>query len=212
MCTPPSALETVLLRGDAPFLLDFFRYWDPSTIFLLGSLNYRLLNVVRFYEMTVWDIPKFLSGWFFHPSEALKLLEIGPAIFCGSAVLKFLDRNLEDASRLDICVGYAGIVEVGKFLASEGYVFRPEPRGIVRDFDLITMLEAVYFSEEHLKVDGDRSLTQEAHGSRAFRFVRFGRRTIRVVVVHLVRCELHRFVFSMHSSEYSIFNLRVLSG
>ncbi|KAJ7783127.1 hypothetical protein B0H16DRAFT_1877560 [Mycena metata] len=197
-----SLLETLLSYQDVSFMVAFFRCWDPATIFLLGRLNYRLLNIVRCYQATVWDIPTFLRGWFGRPLDALSMLDAASAIVCGPSVLQFFDRNVLDATRMDVCVGFGGLSEVGQFLVSEGYSFRPAPaRQRIRDFDLVAMMEAARHSESELRVDGDKSATQEDHGSRAFRFLKFDRRaSLRVVIVHLVRCELHRFVLSMHST------------
>ncbi|KAJ7603541.1 hypothetical protein DFH06DRAFT_1151813 [Mycena polygramma] len=199
----PSRLETVLSLGDDLFLVAFFRYWDPSAIFRLAQLNFRLLNVVRYYRGLLWDVPQFLSCWFSQPLDALKMLDDGPALFCGPSVLQFLDRTWQsqNPSRLDVCVGFAGLAMVGQFLASEGYRFRPgQVKFRVNDFQLVTMLESVHFPGKYLKMDGDKSATQEDHASRVFRFVKSSRASLRIVVVHLVRCELHRFVFSMHST------------
>ncbi|KAJ7436453.1 hypothetical protein B0H11DRAFT_1661203, partial [Mycena galericulata] len=186
---------------DIVFIVEFFRFWDPAAIFLLSQLNFRLLGIVRYYESVVWNVPKFLSQWFHGQDASLKLLEDAPALLCGPAVLNFFDRNLSDAGRLDICVGYEGLSDVATFLAAEGYSYRPGPTPRIRDWDLVALVEAAHFPEERLKVYGERSVTQEEHGSRTFRFLRFDRRSaLRLIVVHLVRCELHRFVFSMHST------------
>ncbi|KAJ7018546.1 hypothetical protein C8F04DRAFT_1277595 [Mycena alexandri] len=198
----PSPLENMLAYGDERFVLAFFEYWDPPSIFLLGMLNFRLRNLVHHYRAAVWNVPKFLSGWFRDPEAALVLLAAGPGLFCGPGVLQFLDRSSTEAWRLDLCVGYSGLVAVGKFLGAEGYNFRPGNLRI-RDFDLVAIMEAAHFPDAYLKMDGDRSSTQDDHASRTFRFVKIHRGpTLRVVVVHLLRCELHRFVFSMHSSNY----------
>ncbi|KAJ7773130.1 hypothetical protein B0H16DRAFT_1305173 [Mycena metata] len=191
----------MLAYGDSEFLLEFFRHWDPATILLLGGLNYRLLNIVRFYQAAVWNVSKFLSRWFFHPDKALATLHSSPAIACGPSVLQFFDRSARGAARLDICVGYEGISEIGKFLDEEGYFFRPGPLPGTKNFASATMVEATRLPEARLKVYGDRSFTQEEHAGHAFKFVRFERRRpSRVIVVHLVRCELHRYVLSMHST------------
>ncbi|KAJ6510112.1 hypothetical protein C8R47DRAFT_965014 [Mycena vitilis] len=205
MSTVPSLLETVLSCGDLEFLLFFFRYWDPSAIFLLSQLNFRLLNIVRWYQAAVWDVPSFLAGWFARPLDALKTLETSPALFCGPGVLQFFDRCSNAATRLDICVGFGGLAEIGRFLMSEGYSFRPgATESHVRDFDLVTIMESAHFPERELRADGDKSATQEDHGSRLFRFIRFDRRVpLRVVIVHLVRCEPHRFIFSSHSTSFA---------
>ncbi|KAJ7186927.1 hypothetical protein C8R46DRAFT_866389, partial [Mycena filopes] len=192
---------------DLSFLAAFFRYWEPSTIFILARLNFRLLNVVRCYQALIWNVPTFLSSWFRRPLDALNVLHSGPAIICGPSVLQFLDRSAVGATRLDLCVGFAGMSAVGRFLRSEGYSFRPvsaEPR--IRDFDLVTIMEATRFHEKSLKFDGDRTTTQQDHGSRSFRFLKFDRSLpLRAVIVHLVRCEFHRFIFSMHSTALANF-------
>ncbi|KAJ7495922.1 hypothetical protein B0H11DRAFT_1910208 [Mycena galericulata] len=191
-----SILETTLAYGDIVFVVEFFRFWDPSTIFLLGQLSYRLLGVVRYYQAAVWGVPKFLSQWFRDPGVALNLLDSAPALFCGPGVMQFFDRNLFDAGRLDLCVGYEGLTKVADFLAAQGYIFRPGPVPRVRDFDLIALVEAAHFPEDQMKVYGERSVTQEEHGSRAFRFIRFDRRSrMRMVVVHLVRTFMKRKSF-----------------
>ncbi|KAJ7739540.1 hypothetical protein B0H16DRAFT_1269116, partial [Mycena metata] len=184
------------------FLVVFFRCWEPSTIFLLARLNFRLLNVVRFYQARVWGVRRFLSKWFTRPLSALNALDAGPAIICGPGVLQFFDRSSASTMRLDVCVGFSGLAEVGRFLASEGYQFRSGPStSRVRDFALLSILESVYFPERQLDVSGDRSMTQDDHGGRRFRFIKASRAApLRVVLVHLVRCELHRFVFSTHST------------
>ncbi|KAJ7725027.1 hypothetical protein B0H16DRAFT_1472007 [Mycena metata] len=196
----PSSLETTLSRGDEQFILAFFEHWTPASIILLGRLNYRLRNVVQYYRSVVWDVRKYLRGWFSDSDDALGLLANGRGLFCGPGVLQYFDRSRTDATRLDLCVGYGGLVSAGRFLAAEGYRFRPGTTLKIRDFDLVAVLEAAHFPEGRLNVDGDRSSTQEEHRSRTFRFVKtFRRLPLRVVVVHLVRCELHRFIFSMHS-------------
>ncbi|KAJ7040613.1 hypothetical protein C8F04DRAFT_1253933 [Mycena alexandri] len=197
----PSMLETALAYGDSAFLLEFFRHWDPATIFLLGGLNYRLLNIVRFYQAAIWNVPKFLSRWFLRSDRALAMLDSSPVIVCGTSVLQFFDRSTRGAARLDICVGYEGISEVGKFLDKEGYFFRPGPLPGTRNFASVAMVEAARLPVARLKVYGERSFTQEEHAGHAFRFIRFERRRpSRIIVVHLVRCELHRYILSMHST------------
>ncbi|KAJ7178787.1 hypothetical protein C8R43DRAFT_872306, partial [Mycena crocata] len=179
----------------------FFRYWEPSLIFLLGRLNYRLLNIVRFYQATVWNVPDFLRRWFTRPETVLRFLRDGPAVFCGPSVLQFFDRKGHDATRLDMCVGFEGFLEAGRFLAADGYIFRADASSTVRDFEVVCLMEAAYVPERRLRVDGDRSLTQQEHGSRSFRFVKPGRRSpLHIVVLHLVRCEFHRFILSGHST------------
>ncbi|KAJ6501445.1 hypothetical protein C8R47DRAFT_1211024 [Mycena vitilis] len=189
MSPKPSAFEAALACGDAVFLGRFFRYWEPSAVFKLAQLNFLLLNVVRWYQSMVWSVPDFLSDWFSDPERVFDFLDTGPAVLCGPSVLQFLDRSSTDKTRLDM------------FLAGEGYVFRPGPASTVKDFALVVLLEAISYPERRLKLDGDRTTTQEDHTSRAFRFVKFSRHSCSsVVILHLVRCELHRFVMSAHST------------
>lgn len=203
---PPSSLETFLGRNNISFLVAFFRCWDPSTIFLLGQLNYRLRCLVKLYEFNVWNVEFFLARWFLSPKRALQTIQLAPAIFCGSSVLSFFDRTplgIQKNAKLDICVGFRGVTQIGKFLLSQGYNFRPGQALRITDFNLAVLAEAGRLSKND-RVDGDRSLTQEEHGSVRFKF-QSPRPTYNgaVIVVHLVRCELHRFVFSMHSSMLS---------
>ncbi|KAJ7157058.1 hypothetical protein C8R43DRAFT_949287 [Mycena crocata] len=196
MATTCSGLETLLAYGDTQFILRFFRYWEPSSIFILGRLSYRLLNVVRFYQSTVWDVSEFLTKWFAHPDSALSFLKMAPAVFCGPGVLQFFDRRGRDASRLDVCVGFEGFVDAGRFLTAEGYIFRADPASTTREFEMVALMEAAIVPERRLKVDGDRSLTQDEHGSRAFRFIKIGRRSpLLIVVLHLVSTFLRRKSF-----------------
>ncbi|KAJ6464314.1 hypothetical protein DFH09DRAFT_1346827 [Mycena vulgaris] len=199
----PSTLETTLAHGDLAFLLLFFRTWDPSTIFLLSCLNYRLRSLVHCYASNTWSVPRFLRQWFGRPREALKFLEDAPAIICGPAVLEFFDRRSPSVTQLDICVDFGGFVEAGKFLTGNGYDFRPFGIQSIKDFDLVALVEAARLPENQFKLHGERSVTQEEHYSRTFRFVKRARgQLLRVVVVHLVRCELHRFIFAMHSTAF----------
>ncbi|KAJ7154305.1 hypothetical protein C8R43DRAFT_1126387 [Mycena crocata] len=196
-----SLLETTLALGDLPFLIQFFQYWEPSDIFALSVLNFRLLNIVRFYQSMVWSVPRFLIRWFPRWERALELLRNGPALICGPAVAEFFDRSIVSTGTLDICVGYGGLLEVGKCLADCGYTFRPTAESRVRYFELVALTEAALFPDGLLDVSGDRSATQGDHGSRVFRFVKFERRSpLSIIMVHLVRCELHRHIFSMHST------------
>ncbi|KAJ7106077.1 hypothetical protein C8R43DRAFT_1140690 [Mycena crocata] len=204
MSLPCSPLETLLAVENEQFILRFFRYWDPRTIFQLGRLSYRLLNVVRFYQSMVWNVPTLLARWFPDPDAAIAFLRDGPAVFCGPAVMQFFDRKGSEAARLDMCVGYGGLVEAGRFLTAQGYVFRPDASSTIKDFDIVSLMEAACIPERRLKVEGDRSWTQQEHGSRAFKFAKFRRprrrSPLQVVILHLVRCELHRFIFSGHST------------
>ncbi|KAJ7135276.1 hypothetical protein C8R43DRAFT_956111 [Mycena crocata] len=188
-----SLLETTLLRGDMVFLVLFFKHWDPATIFALSTT-------------AVWNIPDFLSRWFSNPTEALRLLEVGPALFIGPSVVQFFDRNLVDTASIDVCVGYSGLSAVGRFLCSNGYKFRSSPAHRAQSFDFVAILEASTIPTSRITVEGDRSSTQDQHRSSIFKFVKTGRgRSLRIVVVHLVRCELHRHVFSMHSTSLMSF-------
>ncbi|KAJ7135564.1 hypothetical protein C8R44DRAFT_869290 [Mycena epipterygia] len=192
----PSSLETTLAHGDVDFIVLFFRCWDPRSIFLLGRLNYRLRSIVHCYVRSVWDVATFLRPWF-NPDLALRLLEAAPAIICGPSVVEFFDRCSPRRRSLDVCVAFGGLSEVGKFLSSHGYKFRSSNSSA---FEVTVLLEAARFPESRHKVYGERSITQDEHGSQSFRFVRNVRGSVRVVVVHLVRCEFHRFVFAMHST------------
>jgi hypothetical protein len=202
-----SILETTLARGGFRFLELFFRTWDPPAIFILGRLNYRLRSIVHFYCITVWSVTRFFEHWFFSPASSLRILQSAPAIVCGAAVLQFFDRApLADAC-LEICVDFEGFSAIGRYLMGQFYEFRPA--GGRANFDLAVLFEAAHFPESSLKVTGERSTTQDQHRSRSFKFVKTtynsGRGVAphpRVVIVHLVRCELHRFVFATHSSEF----------
>ncbi|KAJ7683372.1 hypothetical protein B0H17DRAFT_1205230 [Mycena rosella] len=198
----PSQIEDTLSRGGVTFLTRFFDTWDPSTIFLLGQLNYRLRSLVVFYVQHAWNVHRFLSHWFGRSGDMLNFLRRSAAIVCGPAVLQYFNRNSpHDRSPLNVCVDFRGFVGIGKFLAGQGYQFSPSGGAGIKDFEMITLLEAAWMPENRLKVHGERSVTQEDHGSRSFTFVRrFSSSNLRVVVVHLVRCELHRFVFAMHST------------
>ncbi|KAJ6562852.1 hypothetical protein DFH09DRAFT_1364350, partial [Mycena vulgaris] len=204
---PASLLETVLAHGDLPFLALFFRCWDPSTVFLLGRLSYRLQSIILYYSQSTWSVSTFLGRWFPDSNAALKMLDSAPAIICGASVLQFFDRTQLTETRLDICVDFGGLVEVGRFLTSQGYSFRPVPGAGIKDVDLAILIEASQSLETQLNVQGDQSSCQEHHGSRSFKFVKTSRgppssSRVRVVIVQLVRCELHRFVFGMHSTAF----------
>ncbi|KAJ6579177.1 hypothetical protein DFH09DRAFT_1030426 [Mycena vulgaris] len=204
---PASLLETVLAHGDLQFLTLFFRCWEPSTIFLLGRLSYRLRSITHFYSQSTWSVSNFLSRWFPDSKAVLQMLDSAPAIICGASVLQFFDRTRLTETRLDICVDFGGLGEVGKFLASQGYIFRPVHASGIKDFDLAILVEASQSSKTKLNVQGDQSSCQEHHGSRSFKFVKTSRgppssSRVRVVIVQLVRCELHRFVFGMHSTAF----------
>ncbi|KAJ7665242.1 hypothetical protein DFH06DRAFT_1127579 [Mycena polygramma] len=205
-----SILETTLIHGDIEFLENFFWSWDPPAIFVLGRLNYRLRALVYYYASTVWNVPRFLRRWFERPLTVLRFLDSAPAILCGVAVLQYFDRAAPSDSRLEICVDFGGLVSVKKFLAGEGYYYRPEGTRDIKDFDVVTLVESARFPESRLSVTGDRSTSQEEHRSRSFKFVQTLRgvnraRCHRIVIVHLVRCELRRFVFATHSTAFMNF-------
>ncbi|KAJ6507220.1 hypothetical protein C8R47DRAFT_1066101 [Mycena vitilis] len=195
-----SILETTLISGGHPLIDAIFRRWDPATIFLLGRANYRLRALVHCYVLSSWKVSTFIGLWFNDTTTFQRLLTIAPAILCGPAVLQFFDRSASNATPLEICVEFDGFVSIGKFLVSQGYCYRPRGRRSPKDFNFLALFEATRFPEARSNVSGDRSATQEEHRSRAFKFVQPAYRNPRVVVVHLVRCELRRFVFAMHSN------------
>ncbi|KAJ7629949.1 hypothetical protein DFH06DRAFT_1140707 [Mycena polygramma] len=210
MSHPISLLETTLLRSSRKFILRFFDCWDPSTIFLLSHMNHRLRTIVKFYASIIWDVHSFLRLWFPQPTTVLAFLKSAPAIVCGPTVLQFLDRDYPTFPHLDICLDFGGLVEVGKFLAAQGYEYLPSKLNDTRDFNAAILLEAIRFPEHALNLRGERSITQENHGSRSFRFVRRRTSQMNTIMIHVVRCELHRFVFAMHS--ISVFPRTVFSN
>ncbi|KAJ7730776.1 hypothetical protein B0H16DRAFT_1733628 [Mycena metata] len=200
-----SLLETVLAHGELPFLHLFFRCWRLPEIFLLGRLSFRLRCIVYYYCSKVWSVPHFLGRWFPSPDAALRLLGTAPAIVCGASVMQFFDRAYMEETRLDICVDFGGLLEVGQFLLSQGYQFKPGPSAPIKDFELAALVEVSHFSAQR-RMTADRSFSQQHHDSRILKFSRTlifddsGVSRTLIVLVHLVRCELHRFVFAMHST------------
>ncbi|KAJ7750553.1 hypothetical protein B0H16DRAFT_1460658 [Mycena metata] len=185
MATRPSIIENVLSREDSEFLVLFFRCWDPATIFLLGRLNYRL--------RTAWSISGFLAPWTIPPTAMLEIMKSAPAIICGPSVMEFFDRS-PITGPLDVCVNFEGLLPVGQFFIRHGYAFRPNGSSNVKVFELV---EAACYPEGSHKMYGERSTTQEDHCSHDFNFVG---EDLPCVVVHVVRCELHRYVFASHST------------
>ncbi|KAJ7490411.1 hypothetical protein B0H11DRAFT_2229303 [Mycena galericulata] len=187
MACRPSVLETTLAHEDLRFVTVFFDTWDPATIFLLGQLNYRLRSLVYGYVRTAWNVNKFLRNWFPRPVDVLKFLGDAPAIICGSSVLQFFDRAYPSATRIDMCVDFGGFVDVGRLLMKQEYEYFPCGPTVVKDFDLVALFESASYPEGRFKLHGERTVTQEEHGGRAFTFRRqLSASSQRFVVVHLV--------------------------
>lgn len=211
MHQPPSLLENLLGRSSISLLCHFFHYWDAPTIFLLGQLNYRLRCIVKLYEFNTWNVDLFLMGWFHSSERAINKIKTAPAIFCGRAVMTFFDREhairCGKQTRLDICVGFEGIEEIVSWLIDCGYNFQSSlsnssTKERMHNFRLALMAEVTQICKDRRRIQGDKSVTQNEHYSTRYKFLGSGLFVNSVIVVHLVRCELHRFIFAMHSSQF----------
>lgn len=121
-----SPLECFLIRLEEPFLIVFFSYWTPDTIFQLKCLNYRLEHVVLYYTRLVWDIDTFFEQWFPFGPDFRQRLAISDAVVSGSQVLQFFDRSSYPETALDIFTRIHGAIAMGQWLLTIGYEYMVE--------------------------------------------------------------------------------------
>ncbi|KAI9058546.1 hypothetical protein FKP32DRAFT_1581879 [Trametes sanguinea] len=120
-----SAFELFLLGAPEELVDHFFQHWPVNLIVRLRQLNTSIFLGVESYISRAWDIEKSLNRWFFRIPSFLATLDVCEGIVSGSEAQQHLDRHRCSGRDLDIYVPCHGLLRMGQWLRSEGYVFQP---------------------------------------------------------------------------------------
>lgn len=205
-----SALEEFLLRQRPPFLILFFNYWTPRTLFVFSTLSRRLYALVKWYEKSAWDIDEYLSAWFLFPRPFRCMLGNSNALISGPPALQFLDRYRNPETSLDIFIRNDQVIPMGDFLSNCGYTF-VSGEGASRDFRTIAKRVALTVQSNCY----NRSFLSDL-GSIVHIFV-FAKSsvfasdeaTIRSVKLNLTRYDPIRHILNFPSSKLSLVSISI---
>lgn len=200
---PPSSLERFLIRGGEKLIDQFFSSWEPHMIFLLNGLSVQMRYIIKLYVDRTWNVRRFMMNWFKDVDALIRHLDETKALLFGPSVLRFFDRTRPDIGPLDICVNFDGLWALGALIRSSGYTFHPKLQDQAT-FERTALVPLPEGSHENASLAPSYV--------RAFHFRKFrlegGRWKVHRINVHLVRCEPHRHIFDLHSSELYYFRAR----
>ncbi|PPQ85485.1 hypothetical protein CVT26_015256 [Gymnopilus dilepis] len=195
-----SILELTLLKGDVSLIISFFDQWEPREIFLIGSVNKRLLNIVRCYVHKRWNIEGFVGTSFPKPSTLLNLLDKEGGVIFGPAVFRFFDRTLTCPTSLDICIHGRTLRKLLHLMNEEGYkLVGHKGRTSTPEHDILEKYSRMHAYD--LRSSGERNQS-EAHRAAwgPYEFTKDSQNKYGRIRLHIVRCEPYRHILSFYST------------
>ncbi|KAI0324873.1 hypothetical protein GY45DRAFT_1375209 [Cubamyces sp. BRFM 1775] len=123
-CPQLSVFEVFLLGSDKAIIDAFFALWTPDLVQKLRVLSSSTLMAIEAYASRSWDVEVFLSRWFPHPPSFLRTLDQCDAVISGSEAQQFFGRCEFRGRDLDIYVPFHGLLDMGNWLRSDGFVFQ----------------------------------------------------------------------------------------
>ncbi|KII93838.1 hypothetical protein PLICRDRAFT_171543 [Plicaturopsis crispa FD-325 SS-3] len=122
-----SVIEWVLLGSytSTAFLFAFFRHWPPETIMQFACVSSRFRILVKWYSESLWDIDRFLSGWFQFPLQFRETMAFTGAMISGPQTLHFFDRLPITPLPLDVYVSERGLFHLARTLRLQRFQFLP---------------------------------------------------------------------------------------
>ncbi|KAI9057437.1 hypothetical protein FKP32DRAFT_1681576 [Trametes sanguinea] len=104
---------------------DYQSKLDVDSILRLRCLNVNCFLGIDAYMSRAWSIDKTLDRWFYRVKAFLAMLDQCDAIVSGSEAQQHFAQHQFRGNDLDIYVPCHGLLQLGRWLRNEGYIYQP---------------------------------------------------------------------------------------
>ncbi|KAI1786566.1 hypothetical protein LXA43DRAFT_1064998 [Ganoderma leucocontextum] len=120
-----SQFERLLLGEHTKTIDNICFCWTPDVLLKIRRLSTSTFYAVEAYFCHQWNVNRHLRRWFYDVPHFLRHLGDCDGMVAGSEAMTFFDRRRFLGQDLDIYVPLHGILPMGRFLKTQGYVFQP---------------------------------------------------------------------------------------
>ncbi|KAI1789224.1 hypothetical protein LXA43DRAFT_893230 [Ganoderma leucocontextum] len=115
-----------LLLGEHPRTVDNICFcWTPDVLMKIRRLSTSTFYAVEAYFCRQWNVNIHLRRWFGDVPHFLRQLGDCDGLVAGSEALTFFDRRRFLGNDLDVYLPPHGVLPMGRYLKTYGYVFQP---------------------------------------------------------------------------------------
>ncbi|PPQ97070.1 hypothetical protein CVT26_001252 [Gymnopilus dilepis] len=194
-----SFMESMFLRRDSKFIIDFFDSWTLQDIIALGKVNRMCHRIVELYARMKWNLQELITYYFSNPQQVMYMLEEEEHVLFGPAIFSFFDRRPFQSWPIDICIRVDSMGKFIPWLKREGYTYVDGPPGIA-SFETGVLGELMQTPDIKLKSTGDRNSSEEDRAAWGpYIFAKDATQAIRIKV-YVVRCEPYRHILSLRAT------------
>ena len=138
-----SPFELLLLAQHPETIDNICLHWTPEVLLKIRRLSSAMFYAIEAYFCRRMDIIHHMRRWFPNVPRFLHHLSVCDGLVSGSEALAFLDRRFH-GQNLDIYLPIHGVLPMGRFLKTCGYIYQAES-----NTHLMFDASAVMFSSRH---------------------------------------------------------------